>query len=103
MTIHKAIPAFLMVVSISLASVNESAGRAWRPALPVVVTANVLQAMPLQTPYYDEAYEIGGYGEYAEYGPWAHSNRFVPAGCYPARAPIWAVTGWLFRRILVCR
>jgi len=47
-------------------------------------------------------YEYGGYGEYAEYGPWAHSNRGVYAGCYLARQPVWAETGWLFRRVQVC-
>jgi hypothetical protein len=56
----------------------------------------------LASGYYGYPHEPGGYGEYAEYGPWAYSNRGIHAGCYPARQPVWAETGWLFRRIQIC-
>ena len=66
------------------------------PALGIAGAADLADG------YYGYPYEYGGYGEYAEYGPWAHSNRGVYAGCYLARQPVWAETGWLFRRVQVC-
>jgi hypothetical protein len=72
-------------------------GWGWRgPALGIEAGAD------LASGYYGYPYEYGGYGEYAEYGPWAHGNRGVYAGCHSARQAVWAETGWLFRRVQVC-
>ena len=50
---------------------------------------------------YSTLYDRGGYGEYAEYGPWARS-RYYASGCYSARQPVWTESGWLFRLVKVC-
>ena len=46
-------------------------------------------------------YDQGGYGEYAEYGPWAR-GRYYTSGCHSARQPVWTESGWLFRLVTVC-
>lgn len=38
-----------------------------------------------------------GYGEYAQYGPWANG------GCYQARRRVVTPYGWRWRKLQVCR
>jgi hypothetical protein len=47
-------------------------------------------------PYGDEDDYPYGYGEYAEYGPWAYR------GCYLARQRVWTSHGWRLRAVQVC-
>ena len=75
-----------------------SGGWGWRGPAPGIETG-----ADLASGNYGYPYGYGGYGEYAEYGPWGHDNRGVYAGCYPARQAVWAETGWLFRRVQVCK
>jgi hypothetical protein len=106
MMLRRTLIVLFAVASIGLIpSADAKAGRGgWRvgdwgrlgPAL------RVGGATELADGYYGYPYEYGGYGEYAEYGPWAHSTRGVYARCYLARQPVWAETGWLFRRVQVC-
>jgi hypothetical protein len=44
-------------------------------------------------------YPYGGYGEYAEYGRWAHQQF---RGCRPIRQPVLTEDGWLFRLVQIC-
>jgi hypothetical protein len=46
-----------------------------------------------------DGYPIG-YGEYAEYGPWAYSGYY--AGCYLARQRLWTPYGWRLRAVRSC-
>ena len=48
---------------------------------------------------FDDGYDYPfGYGEYAEYGPWAY-----PAGsCHPAVRKVWNGSRWRSRRVAVC-
>ena len=104
MAYRRVVAVLLTVVLIGATLTNRAVAHRWRRlAPPVILLADVLGPVPFAGPYSDEVYEVGGYGEYAEYGPWAYSNRGIYVGCYPARLPVWAETGWLFRRIQVCR
>jgi hypothetical protein len=100
MKMRKLIIIPLIVVLLSAISFTESIARPWqrRPSLMDLALADVPEPVILAI-----AHPAGGYGEYAEYGPWSRSNRRAAVGCYPARLPVWAGTGWLFRRIQVCR
>jgi hypothetical protein len=104
MTYRRVVAVLLTVVLIGATLTNRATAHRWRRlAPPVILLADDLGPVPSAGPYSDEVYEVGGYGEYAEYGPWAYSNRGIHVGCYPARLPVWAETGWLFRRIQVCK
>ena len=105
MTLRRVIAVLLTVVSISAMLTSRGMARPWRRSVApsVIMSADVLGPVGYAAAYGDEVYEVGGYGEYAEYGRWAYSNRGIHPGCYPARLPVWAETGWIFRRIQVCR
>lgn len=50
---------------------------------------------------FDDGYDYPfGYGEYAEYGPWAYAGN--GASCYPAVRNIWTGSRWRARRGVVC-
>ena len=86
---------FFVVLGALLLSVStEALARSWR-------SPRVL-APRLYLTWYDGAlYEIGGYGEYAEYGPWANTGP-LRNGCRPGRIPVLTEAGWLYRRVEVC-
>jgi hypothetical protein len=52
---------------------------------------------------YGDGYPYG-YGEYAEYGPWAYNVRYREryVSCYPARQRFWTPYGWRLRVVQVC-
>lgn len=104
MGFHKSVVvvvAAALIVTPSLAMAGwRGASLAWRSTAFAV--AGQVGIFGLATDFYGYPYEQGGYGEYAEYGPWARSGSFV-RGCYPARQPVWTEDGWLFRRISVCQ
>ena len=52
----------------------------------------------------DDSYDYPyGYGEYAEYGPWASRNYGAGyGGCYQARLRVWTSYGWRWRPAQVC-
>jgi hypothetical protein len=51
---------------------------------------------------YDDSYDYPyGYGEYAEYGPWAR-NGYYGGGCYLVRQRLWTAQGWRRRAVQVC-
>jgi hypothetical protein len=53
----------------------------------------------------DDGYDYPyGYGEYAEYGPWAHRGSYGIGygGCYQARLRVWTAYGWRWRPALIC-
>ena len=104
MTYRRVVAVLLTVVLIGATLTNRAMAHRWRRLAPqVILLGDVSGPVPFAGSYNDEVYEVGGYGEYAEYGPWAYSNRGIHVGCYPGRLPVWAETGWLFRRIQVCR
>ena len=50
----------------------------------------------------DDSYDYPyGYGEYAEYGPWAGNNAYR-GGCYTVRQRLWTAHGWRRRAVQVC-
>jgi hypothetical protein len=50
---------------------------------------------------FDDGYDYPfGYGEYAEYGPWAYPGR--GASCYLAERKVWTGHRWRMRRVAVC-
>ena len=50
---------------------------------------------------FDDGYDYPfGYGEYAEYGPWAYAAN--GKSCYPALRQIWTGSRWRVRRGVVC-
>jgi hypothetical protein len=54
---------------------------------------------------FDDGYDYpSGYGEYAEYGPWAYSVYYGGGygGCYPARQRVWTPYGWRLRAVRIC-
>jgi hypothetical protein len=54
---------------------------------------------------YDDSYDYPyGYGEYAEYGPWANRgyNGVGFNGCYQARLRVWTSYGWRWRAGYIC-
>jgi hypothetical protein len=104
MKYRRVVAVLLAVVLVGSALTSRAMAHRWRRLAPQVIwLGDVSAPVPFAGSYNDEVYEVGGYGEYAEYGPWAYSNRGIHVGCYPARLPVWAETGWLFRRIQVCR
>ena len=47
---------------------------------------------------FDDGYDYPfGYGEYAEYGPWAYGGS-----CYLAARKVWNGNRWRVRRVAVC-
>jgi hypothetical protein len=44
-------------------------------------------------------YPDGGYGEYAEYGPWIYRNIY---GCHSIRQRVRTEDGWLYRLLQIC-
>ena len=50
---------------------------------------------------FDDGYDFPfGYGEYAEYGPWAYSGN--GASCYLTARKVWTGSRWRVRRVAVC-
>lgn len=102
---RKIIVALLAIVCIGLFVQTDATARAgWRhgngwargaPVLSVIGGA----ILGFEGGLYE--YPYSGYGEYAEYGPWAYS-RSRGSQCYPAREPVWTGDGWLSRRIQIC-
>jgi hypothetical protein len=50
--------------------------------------------------YGDDYEEPWGYGEYAEYGPWAYRGYY--GGCYLARRSARDGYGWRLRTVRIC-
>lgn len=105
---RRAVVALFAIASIgSLAPTDAMAGGGWRygggwalrgPAFALIGGA----AIGFEDGFYGYpyGYPSGGYGEYAEYGPWAYGSR--GGRCYSARQPVWTESGWLSRRIQIC-
>lgn len=53
---------------------------------------------------FDDGYDYPyGYGEYAQYGPWAYSGYYGGyGGCYLARQRVWTPYGWRLRAVQIC-
>jgi hypothetical protein len=82
---------------------------AWGWRRPSYGAAGVGLGLALASYYYGDPYGDGydypyGYGEYAEYGPWAYSGRYGAGygGCHPARQRVWTPYGWRLRAVQVC-
>jgi hypothetical protein len=95
----------LMTPNIILLSPNNAlADEMWRGAdvsgwhRPAFGTIGVA-AIPFVNGIYEYPYDYGGYGEYAEYGPWAHRHQ---RGCRIVREPVWTGDGWLSRKLQIC-
>jgi hypothetical protein len=81
-------------------------GWGWRgPAIGIGVGLGLGWGLGLAGGYYgyplDDSYDYPyGYGEYAEYGPWAYRNSY--GGCYVARQRVWTSYGWRWRNVRAC-
>jgi hypothetical protein len=54
---------------------------------------------------FDDSYDYPyGYGEYAEYGPWANraTSGVGYGGCYQARLRVRTAYGWRWRPVQIC-
>ena len=95
----------LAIPVIALLSTNSAlAGEIWRGDEITAWHAPAYETVgfgvfPLVNRVYEYPYDYGGYGEYAEYGRWAHRHQ---RGCYLVRQPVWTGDGWLSRKIQVC-
>ena len=105
--VRKAVVVLSVTASIGLlAPTDATAGRGgwrsggaggWRGA-----AFGVIGAILTSSTYgiYGYPYDYGGYGEYAEYGPWARS--VYRHNCYSVRQPVRTEDGWLFRKARIC-
>jgi hypothetical protein len=80
-------------------------GGGWRgPAIGIGVGLGLGWGLGLAGGYgypLDDSYDFPyGYGEYAEYGPWAYRNNY--GGCYVARQRVRTSYGWRWRNLRAC-
>jgi hypothetical protein len=76
---------------------------AWGWRSPTVGAIGVGFGLGIGSGYYGYAYGDdypSGYGEYAEYGPWAWRNYY--ADCYLVRRRMWTPYGWRLRSMRAC-
>jgi hypothetical protein len=78
---------------------------AWGWRGPAVGSVGVGFGLGVASGYYGYAYGYGddypsGYGEYAEYGPWA--SRSYYADCYLVRRRMWTPYGLRWRSVRAC-
>jgi hypothetical protein len=78
----------------------------WRWRGPAYGAVGVDLGIGLASSYYGypDGYEDDypyGYGEYAEYGPWAYGGH-VRGGCYARRQRGWASYAWRLRAVQRC-